>query len=317
MGDWKARLSAITPDVENPVRRFDEFIHAFLDSSDDVILRHIALASPAILDESATSACLEGSERRRWEDLYSELKRTYLKYRLAQSFSTDEPAQNRDLFCFSWPEQSLADVDRSHSTSAEEDEKQSVALITAYPKDLSYLTIWGYLFFLATQWHVERGGLSLHSSAVARGSDGFLFLGQSKAGKSTVAELSASIGLSALGDDLNFVIPDGESGYRLAASPSPSLPSVGYSMQKPRLRGIFVLVQDDRDYLVPVEPLKMAPLLFHSFIQQTPYVRRVSNALVGKAFQTVCDLSRRIPGYELHFKKSADFWKIIDERFPE
>lgn len=309
-------MSGNTSDIEHHVRHFTKFVSAFVESEDALDLRYVVVASPAMFDEPISPIWLPDDERKRWEDFYLKLKMTFLQYKKVQSLVLAEKSKNRDLFCFSWPETGFVDLDQPKSASRQVGGKQYIALITTCPKDISYLTIWGYLFFLATKWHVEQGGLSIHSAAVARGNDGFLFLGRSKAGKSTVAELSSVIGLSALGDDLNFVISDAGNGYRLAAAPSPKVSQVGYSLQKPVLRGVFTLVQDKSDYLVPITPIKLAPILFDSFIQQTPYVNRVADNLVDKAFRTICDLARRIPAYELHFRKSPDFWKLIDEQFP-
>jgi hypothetical protein len=149
-----------------------------------------------------------------------------------------------------------------------------------------------------------------------RQSDGFIFLGQSKAGKTTVAQMSIDIGYQTLGDDLNFILRDGNSGYRLAAAPSPIPLQAGYSMQQPPLKGIFKLVQDDSDFLVRMAPLQTARALSEGLFQQVPYVRRLSVQLAEQAFQTCCDVARTVPGYELHFRKSSDFWDVIDVEFP-
>jgi hypothetical protein len=269
------------------------------------------------LDEPAYPPGLPEIERGRWKNFHSKLKATYLQYWQAQSLDTIRTPPAQDMFRFSWPHWDSDDPHHLKGTARQRKNSQYIALITARPADLTYLTVWGYSFMLATQWHVERGGLSMHSAAVARGDDGFLFLGPSAKGKSTVARMSASVGLSALGDDLNFIIKDAGKGYRLAATASPMLSPVGYSLLKPILRGVFALVQDERDYLMPMPPVQTARLLFDGFNQQTPYVRRIPDTLVVQAFHTACNIARRIPAYELHFRKSPDFWNVIHERFPD
>lgn len=191
----------------------------------------------------------------------------------------------------------------------------SFGLVIEEPDDDSYLRIYGYSLFLAAWWHAVWGELCLHSSAVARGEDGFLFLGDSEAGKTSVAQLSAAVGRSALGDDLNFVIRDGENGHLLAAAPSSSRSPTGYSTLRPRLRGIFVLVQDDSDRLVPMSSRRTARALFDALVQ-VPFNRRLPADAVEFAFHTIGGIARSILGYELHFRKSPDFWKLIDEQFP-
>ena len=83
-------------------------------------------------------------------------------------------------------------------------------------------------------------------------------------------------------------------------------------MLRPPLRGVFTLVKDNHDYLVPLSPIQVARALFDGFLQQTPYVKRLPDEVVGLAFRTVCAIARLVPGYELHFRKSPDFWDVID-----
>lgn len=155
----------------------------------------------------------------------------------------------------------------------------------------------------------------MHSSAIARGQKGFLFLGNSEAGKTTVARLSVGLGYPALGDDINFVLRDGKSGYHLVAAPSPVLSPVGYSSLRPSLRGIFSLVQDERDHLVPMSSKQIAQVLFDQFLHKTPYTKKLPDQAIELAFRTCCTIARTVPGYELHFRKSPDFWKVIDAEF--
>jgi hypothetical protein len=170
------------------------------------------------------------------------------------------------------------------------------------------------LFFLATQWHIERGGLFIHSSAIDRDGNGFLFIGESEAGKSTVARLSTEVGGVPLGDDLNFIIQNGKE-YQLGSSPSPIINTLGYSQKKPICKAIFILVQDERDFLVQMTSMQMMRRIFKSIFGETPYYTRLSKPHIRSTFINMGKLCRQIPGYELHFRKSPDFWKVIDAEF--
>jgi hypothetical protein len=128
--------------------------------------------------------------------------------------------------------------------------------------------------------------------------------------------LSASAGHPALGDDLNFVIRDGKAGYMLSAAPSPRISPVGYSMLRPPLRGIFKLMQDEQDYLVPLSQQQTAHILLDGF-NQVPKTNALPDNAYGMAFHTIGNIARTIPGYELHFRKSPDFWDVIDAEFPD
>ncbi len=139
-------------------------------------------------------------------------------------------------------------------------------------------------------------------------------MGKSGAGKSTAALLSAEIGLPVIADELTFVISDATHNYRLAGMPTVKLPPEGWTAIRPPLRGIFHLVQDTTNYLEPLSQRQTARLLFEGMMQ-TPSVPKLPDAMVGDAFRTASDIARTIPGYTLHFRKSPDFWKIIDAEF--
>ena len=148
------------------------------------------------------------------------------------------------------------------------------------------------------------------------GNSGFLFLGASETGKTTVSDLSVACGYPILGDDLNMIIRDDENSYRLAAVPRPVLSPVDYSTIRPPLKGVFTLIQDCRDYLVPLSFAETARALFESFMQ-TPSGEKLPNKVIHIAFRTCCEIARCVPGYELHFRKSSNFWRVINECFSD
>ena len=141
-------------------------------------------------------------------------------------------------------------------------------------------------------------------------------MGESGKGKTTVAQLSVETGHIALGDDLNFIIQVRPNDYKLGVAPSivPTLSS--YSMLNPSLRGIFKLTKDNHDELIQLSPRNIAKNLLES-LKQIPKAASLSDQIFQNAFQTISSIARAVPGYELHFRKSPDFWKLIDERFPD
>jgi hypothetical protein len=38
------------------------------------------------------------------------------------------------------------------------------------------------------------------------------------------------------------------------------------------------------------------------------------NYMMNKLFKQIAAIARHLPGYELHFQKSPDFWELIDEQ---
>jgi energy-coupling factor transporter ATP-binding protein EcfA2 len=148
----------------------------------------------------------------------------------------------------------------------------------------------------------------IHASAVARGDLVYLFLGASGAGKSTVAETGAGLGYRVIHDDRVIIhpIPSGE----YLVTKFSEFPSDA------RLGGIFSLIQSKDDALLPLSSIQTANKLFESYLDFG-----LRSIMVGQVLQLAFSMSaaiaRRIPGYELHFRKSPDFWKLIDEQFPD
>jgi len=216
-------------------------------------------------------------------------------------------------FTFSWP--SLDDTRRYLNLTQEQPERFFGLLVGDSSKEEICVAIFIYSLYLATWWHVVRQGLCLHCSAVSRNGQGFLFLGQSTAGKSTVARLSLELGHQVLGDDLNFVFPETEKHYLVAAGPSVQPLEGAYAPIHSPVCGVFNLVKDDCDSLKSLSQKETAQALWESF-RQAPTTAKLPPRLMGYAFETCCAMARTIPGYELHFRKSPDFWKLIDEQFP-
>jgi hypothetical protein len=180
----------------------------------------------------------------------------------------------------------------------------------------AYTLIWNHIIKLTSRLHLERGGVLLHSAAVARDDSGFLFLGKSEAGKTTVTSMSYDVGKTALGDDLN-VIQGVRSDFVLSAVPGLNPSPVGYSTTTPKLKCIFVLCKDKNNYLKRLKPIQITELMFNAFMYESPLPNKLKDYEIRSSFQTIAKITRKIPGYELHFRKSPDFWMVINEQFPD
>jgi len=187
-----------------------------------------------------------------------------------------------------------------------------VLLFEKRKKETLLNRISGYVYFLAAYWYASHNGLLLHSAAVADDKTGYLFLGEGGAGKSTASSLCASVGISVLSDDLAFVILRGNGGYELAAAPGQISRYTTNPLLRPRLKGIFRLVKDTQDNILPISQTATAHIIFRSF-EWSHWIEHMPPKALSLAFQTACDIARCIPGYELHFRKSPDFWKLINE----
>ena len=102
-----------------------------------------------------------------------------------------------------------------------------------------------------------------------------------------------------------------------------SLPGGGYSADgwgygivpcETPLRAIFSLVQDSEDRLIPLNEMQVTRLILER--QSDILGGMLSGEKLRGSFHLAGEIARHVPGYELHFRKSPDFWKLIDEKFP-
>jgi hypothetical protein len=171
------------------------------------------------------------------------------------------------------------------------------------------------VMLLATEWHVLHNSLCLHAAAISRGKKGFLFLGESGAGKSTVSTLSANLGFPVLAEDRVFVVHQNKN-YLLASGPHPTTKYTNYSNLRPNLSGVFLLVKDRENYIKPLTGLESARYLYSAIIQNSASGYLSADAM-GLAFRAACDVARQVRTFELHFRNNPDFWKLIDAQFPD
>lgn len=174
----------------------------------------------------------------------------------------------------------------------------------------------GYIYFLSTYWYATNKGLLLHGAAIANNRKGYLFLGEGGAGKSTAAYLSTSVGASVLSDDLAFVVIRENGIYELAAAPGQGSRYTTNPLLRPQLKRIFRLIKDTSDNVIPLSRIATAHIIYRSF-EWSHWVDHLSEKALSLAYQSACSIARTIPGYELHFRKSPDFWKLIDAEFPD
>ncbi len=161
---------------------------------------------------------------------------------------------------------------------------------------------------LASICQIERGYLPIHAAGVIRGGRLFLFAGPSGSGKSTIAASSLESGSLVLDEDQVLVRP--LSGDRFTAD------AWGYGVQpcNAPLAAFFSLLQSEEDRLTPLSQTHTARLLLER--HQDIMTAFLPAETIVRALKSASAIARRIPAYELHFRKSPDFWKLIDERFP-
>jgi hypothetical protein len=158
---------------------------------------------------------------------------------------------------------------------------------------------------LTAYWHaLQRRGL-FHAAGISHKGRAYLFAGVSGAGKSTVSTMSQAEGDTIIHDDHLVLFKD--------ASRRWVVTDVAYSKDEQPLNGIFFLVQDVQVRLVPLSQVATASRLLEDLKEHGRYI--LYGDVLGQAFSTCAEIARSIPGFELHFRKSPDFWNLIDEQF--
>jgi hypothetical protein len=165
------------------------------------------------------------------------------------------------------------------------------------------------LSLLSDYWQLKRGFYLLHASGIRHKDKLFLFSGLSGAGKSTIAALSYELGDQVIDQDRILIHPLPGGGY--------SADGWGYGIVPCHapLRAIFHLVQDVEDRLIPLSQIQTARRLLERHNDVMGGL--LAEDLIKQSFHLASEIARQVPGLELHFRKSPDFWKLIDAQFAD
>ena len=153
----------------------------------------------------------------------------------------------------------------------------------------------------------------IHAAGVVRGGAGYLFVGASGAGKSTIARLSA--GDQVLNDEICMVaFTDGP----------PSLhgtPFNGFFRDKVEgqapLKAVFLLAQGEAHRLLPVGPSEAVSAVFQQVVPPVALDEPVGKAAYERMLDTAGRLLASVPAYRLEFRQDAGFWSRIDDLVQE
>lgn len=149
----------------------------------------------------------------------------------------------------------------------------------------------------------HRWGLVLHASCIVEDGRGYLFAGQSGAGKSTVAMLSHP--RTVLSDEAAIVCLE-EDTPLVYDSPFRSDSEATFAADPVPLDGIHLLTQS---LMIERKPIKQADLVYRVmdkifYWAADPQETVKLIALAGK-------LAERVPAYDLYFQKNDRFWERI------
>lgn len=173
----------------------------------------------------------------------------------------------------------------------------------------SYEILIGYLYQVSCYYQLAMDHIILHASGVIHKKGLFIFTGTSGAGKTTAAGFAQEMGAELLDDD-QILLHKGHDGLFYGDG-------WGYQIKKgyTPIRGIFYLIQSDHDRLISLPKVQTARMLLDRFFEVVS--PQLSADFQYRVFAQIASLTRTVPSYELRFRKSPDFWKLIDERFPD
>jgi hypothetical protein len=167
----------------------------------------------------------------------------------------------------------------------------------------------------------QSGGVLFHGAGILRRQNGYLFIGHSGVGKTTVSRLSVND--QVLNDDLVVVLPATESGQKpveanfegkngrswtIYSTPFSNPTQVKPSNATTSLASVFHLVQDKQVYL---EGLGNGQAI-GELLANVPVIPRNSKNNIG-LLERLEMFHQDIPVFNLHFLPDASFWRLIDD----
>jgi len=173
-------------------------------------------------------------------------------------------------------------------------------------------TLWRLAFVFVCLALVGENRLMAHGAGIKRrrGGGGYLFLGRSGAGKSTIAALSP--GETVLSDDATL-IEAGEDGFIIHATP---FTQVGIARERPRrwrlqreqLRRIVFLHQAARTRMTPRDRRYACMELLADHVHGYGLMEA---SLKRRVFEFCHALCGAVPADDLYFRRDGGFWDFV------
>lgn len=174
--------------------------------------------------------------------------------------------------------------------------------------ELAATPAWGnVLRCLYFHGFLPRGGLLLHASGVVRGGEAYVFPGPSGSGKTTIVNHSSEGRI--LSDEVILVRLPTDDGGPLIASGTPFFGDWGRPGEKiaAPVKGFYFPSHALENRLIPLSPREVLKRLLPCVFTYTNWQPRLQ-----KVFGLAAQLAGSVPGYDLHFQPSPDFWQVID-----
>lgn len=162
----------------------------------------------------------------------------------------------------------------------------------------------------------ERESCFVHSAALVKDKRGYLFLGDSGAGKSSLARVCQ--GALVLSDD-SPILCKRNGNYLVFPSPYHQIdPFNGLNKEVvglcARVESLYFLTKDNQLYLDRISREKAISMILNRSILFFPYL---SSRAKSTLFDLVIDLCDNLPLYDLHFRLDRDVWGFISAQHPK
>jgi hypothetical protein len=150
----------------------------------------------------------------------------------------------------------------------------------------------------------KQGGLLVHAASAVRNGKAFLFAGVSGAGKTTISRLTPP-DATLLTDEISYIRREGD-GYVAYGTPfAGELAKPGENVRAP-LDTLYLLTQGPKNRIEPVDTADAARAVLECVL----FFAHDLN-LVGKVFDSVCELVQRVPVQRLTFVPDSRVWELI------
>lgn len=152
---------------------------------------------------------------------------------------------------------------------------------------------------------LEQDGVLLHAAGMVKDGKGYLFAGESNAGKSTVARCSSKIS-TVLSDDLTIAYLTRQGGSIFGTPFFGEFSTGGTNVSAP-LAGIYFLRKATANKLVPLDSNRTLT----RFLKSVMFFGQ-DRATTAKVLQLATRFCQCVPCYELQFLPNDSFWRCLD-----
>lgn len=189
-------------------------------------------------------------------------------------------------------------------------ETRTGRIYLAKNEDQPFRCLYHLLWIFSAQILGERGGCCLHAAALVKNMNGYIFSGDSGAGKSSLAVRWPQDGI--LSDEGPIITGRGND-LRVFPSPFNQLDpeAVMGNQDAPggcRVQGLYFLVQNKTTYIERASFKTSLSLMISRRILFFPFLSSTARAKLFDIFFEICN---QIPMNFLYLQKDADFWKQL------